>query len=613
MRLSAVTARIFLPLIIVMTFCDFARALVLSNGSSELAFDSNGCPSVLTTGSNTQTNTLKFKCPRSSAHASLGRASYSFSKATAVTRDGDRILASYYLKSVPRLTLVIAYRFDSRSRGLAISREFFVRRRDGLKTLPADLTLSVPYLLFRPEEKSWLPLKNGTGRINELAQGRTLFKAAGVFSKARFELAIPLMVSVDDSLSKGQSVSIYADPYFSTSFGHHSVQWTYSSQVGLEDGTETRQIEEAFLSPAKDLHSLTDEAIDTFYKTVLADVPPGPRWLHDISMVSYDFMSKQGAGWKADLDALASSVPLNQRHRVMVTLHGWYDLVGKYSFTPNRKTLDSSWPSLIAPNLAQLDVTKIRARMSYAKDLGFKLGFYFADGLNSATDPRVDLAQNEDHILRHQGPNSWAGPDMAGSRAVVLNPSHPDVYKFFVDLARAEVAAYGDLVDAYVWDETFYVTSGDLGTTRVPGYTDRAFMRLTKEIASVIHQGPNNQAAFLTSDDLGLYPTVPPYALFADGDYQDANVKSVAWSYSIFPNYRNVAFGCNWWTKTRFNDMKFGVLNFQAPVAFTNGWADDFGFSEMSPGFREEFLKLFEWRSRFETQLRWYDSLPTPN
>ena len=38
-----------------------------------------------------------------------------------------------------------------------------------------------------------------------------------------------------------------------------------------------------------------------FYATSLADVKPGPDWLHDVAMVGADDFSKNGAGWFKDV------------------------------------------------------------------------------------------------------------------------------------------------------------------------------------------------------------------------------------------------------------------------------------------------------------------------
>jgi hypothetical protein len=505
--------------------------------------------------------------------------------------------------------VTITYSFAPHSSDLVLVQEFAVERADGLSALPADLTIRAAYLpLSFHTESVWVPNKVGSGEKISLATIQASYKAAGKSSSLGSDLAIPLITSSILS-SRKTPIAIYADPYFSLAFHKTYMSWTYAKEVGLEDGIEKRQFYTAFLPPLTNIHKLTDQAISDFYQTALADIPAGPQWLHRISMVSYDYMSKNGNGWKRDIDALTAVIPYEKRSQIMLTLHGWYDLVGRFSFTPGNKTLDASWPNLIAPALGQVTVDDIRARLKYAKDRGFKLGFYYADGMNSAIDPRVAIAQDPDHILRREGKNQWAGPDMAGSEAVVLNPGHPEVYQYFKDLIQAEVTAFGDLVDAYVWDETFYITAGELGTKKYPGYLDRTFMRLTKDITQIIHAN-NPEAAFLTSEDMGVFDGIPPYALFADGSYQDAEVATNAFSYTIFPNYRNVAFACNWRDRDFIPQMEFGVKNFQSPVVFTNGWSDDYGFSDMTPKDRDTYLQLFDWRSKFTTHFEWFDRLP---
>ena len=76
----------------------------------------------------------------------------------------------------------------------------------------------------------------------------------------------------------------------------------------------------------------------------------------------------------------------------------------------------------------------------------------------------------------------WPGPDTPG-QAFCQNPLVPEVAAFYLDYTDALLAELGGDVDALVWDETFCVPAGSLGSKEVPGYADRAMMRLVRNVA----------------------------------------------------------------------------------------------------------------------------------
>jgi hypothetical protein len=137
-------------------------------------------------------------------------------------------------------------------------------------------------------------------------------------------------------------------------------------------------------------------------------------------------------------------------------------------------------------------------------------------------------------------------------------------------------------------------------------------MRLIKEIAAILHSiAP--ERAFFTSDCIGEKPStgdVPPYALLADGCYQDSWNEPSYWSFGIFPNYRNVIWSCNWRPLANFRYTAFGVYAYNTPVVFTNGWEEDRGFSEMTLDERADFINLFNYRKQSRTKLKGLASLP---
>jgi len=84
--------------------------------------------------------------------------------------------------------------------------------------------------------------------------------------------------------------------------------------------------------------------------------------------------------------------------------------------------------------------------------------------------------------------------------------------------------------------------------------------------------------------------------MVADGLYQDTHCDAARWPEALFPNWRNTYWSCNWGPVSHFRWMRYGVEQFGAPVAISNGWEEDRGISECTPAQREDFLKLFHQR-----------------
>jgi hypothetical protein len=521
------------------------------------------------------------------------------------TTDGMR----FVYEPVPGypLRVEIAIKVDQRQGTAQLGREITVISPE---KLDRDLTVRLPLAPFQLAVDTWLPLKNGVGsRLGR--EKNACYRFAGILRQEGISLAIP-MVSFESSVLGGRC-TILTDPYFSTLLDKDWVEWTYPKAVGLENGRETRTL-------ALILHAGTpDDALNAFFRSGLSDVPAGPSWLHDIAMVDYDYLSDGGRGWFADIDALAEAVPEADRPQVLLCIHGWYDFVGRYCFDKNEGKLKPEWTAFSNfPNVKDkfphsvpvaLTLKKMHERIAYAKSRGFRTALYFADGM-SAGDGLADVYGPE-HVLYWGG---WQGPDTKG-KTYCQNPLNPEVRSFFLSYIRALLQEYGKELDALVWDETFHVDTGSLGSEAWPGYADRAMMRLVKDLTAEVHsfnRRAGRAVAFLASDCIGVFNWVskPPYALVADGTYQDTHCDPAAWSYGIFPNYRNVLWSCNWDPLSTWDYTEFGVRNYQAAVAISNGWGDDFGFSEMSAEIKQKVLKLFGWRKKFRTRLRWMETLP---
>src|SRR5208282_2277577 len=249
------------------------------------------------------------------------------------------------------------------------------------------------------------------------------------------------------------------------------------------------------------------------------------------------------------------------------------------------------WPadSIKAMRPVPMSIAEMHRRIRYAKDKGFKVGIYYADGTNACEG--VKDIYDPSKVLRWGG---WEGPDTVG-KVYGQNPLHPEVREFYLRYIQALLEEYGKEVDGFIWDETFVVRN-DNTPSAIPGYPTRAMMTLVKEVtAKVAEFSP--QLAFLASDDIGAWPVYDlgaPYCLVAHGTYQDSACTPAGWSYGLFPNYRNVIWSCNWSPLTRFEYSRYAVETFRVPVPISNGaFGDDIGFGDMKAEQKIKILELF--------------------
>jgi hypothetical protein len=468
-----------------------------------------------------------------------GNATLELSKPASVTALRSEVVFRYRWPGEPGLELEVRHRL-TRENGASV----WLRtvRITGKSKLTSDLTVSLPTWPAGLPAATWLPLVNGVGAA--LGTNRAAaYHFAGTLSTDGARLAIP-MVSFTEVTVSGR-VTIATDVYFSSLFTSNAVEWTYPARAGLEQNSEQRTVVVIRHDGSP------DDALAHFFNTVLRDVRPGPAWLHDIAMVDYDYLSDGGQGWFRDIDALATALPKADRRKVFLCLHGWYDFLGRYCFDAKTRKLDREWTAF--SNYEQvknsgglmnvegdqvdmrftnckpvkLSLAEVHRRLQYARARGFRAGLYFADGVN-AGDGLADFSTNR--VLQWGG---WQGPDSRG-KSYLQNPLHPDMRAFFLDYTAALLTEFGADTDALVWDETFHVPPGCLGSDMLPGYADRAMMRLTRDITALVehyNRQYRRQIAFLTSDCLGAFGNEQkaPYALLAHGTYQDSWCKPVAW------------------------------------------------------------------------------------
>ncbi len=433
-------------------------------------------------------------------------------------------------------------------------------------------------------------------------------------SAPEHQLAIPqLSAATPDSSLR---ITFVGDPYWGTGF---SLDGEDHAQVTLTS-YHTEPFRRTFWMVLQ--NGAPENAMKAWYATALADVPPGPGWLHDIAWQHYDYLSHAGNGWFEDLDTLERLVSPEDRHKIVFTLHGWYDMLGRYTFDEKTGQLDEAWtafPNAAAmkgngfPTSEPVPMTKaeMHRRIQYAKDRGVRVALYFADGL-TACEGAGRFA--EDRVLYWGG---WNGPDTVG-KPYAQNPVNPDVCRWYVDYLKALLAEYGQEVDAFVWDETFMVRARTMtpenAAQRV--YAAPAMMRLVRDLSKTTTDYRKDLAFLVsdcigaTSDEVNRWTDVPPYAIMAHGCYQDSHSRPSVWPYGIFPNYRNILWSCNWRAVTRFDWTKFGVEHYDTPLATSNGWLDDKGIARLSDADRNAVMRLFDERKNRKQELHWLSGTP---
>ncbi|HQH53787.1 MAG TPA: hypothetical protein PKY01_15260 [Candidatus Hydrogenedentes bacterium] len=429
------------------------------------------------------------------------------------------------------------------------------------------------------------------------------------------QLAIPLLSAAmpDSSLR----ITVIGDPLWGSGFLVNSTDRASVAATSRHEEPFTRTFWTVIQSGA------AERAMDAWYATALADVPPGPDWLHDIAWQHYDYLSHGGTGWFEDLDALERVVAPVDRRKIVFALHGWYDMLGRYTFDEKTGRLDETWTAF--PNAAavkeqgfptsepvQMSKSEMHRRIRYAKDRGVRVALYFADGLTACEGAGRLVG---DRVLYWGG---WNGPDTVG-KPYAQNPAHPDVYQWYLGYLNALLAEYGREIDALIWDETFMVRASTAAPETAPRRTcvAPAMMRLVRDLAKATTDYRDGLAFLVsdcigaTSDEVSRWTDVPPYAIMAHGCYQDSHSRPSVWPYGIFPNYRNVLWSCNWRAVTRFDWTEFGVEHYDTPLATSNGWLDDKGIARLSDDERNAVVELFEARKERAQRLHWLSG-PAP-
>jgi hypothetical protein len=562
-----------------------------------------------------------------------GMRQYHCERPSGSRRDGSKLMFRYDFSGRDNFSVNYELELVDLPQGMAA-----LKQKVGIeaaKKINEGVTLALPQNLQLPFEnrKVFLPLKNGIGRRKPIlgyeSENEYVYAMAGEYEamgKPQL-LAIPMVDEYADQTDV--RLTHCTDPYFSSYFylahGEKAGKFNcvYLGQVGVEK--EERVVYTG-------LHrGDAKAAMEVFYATSLGEVKPGPDWMHEVAMVDYDYFSKNGEGWFRDIDTLTKLIAPEDRSKVFLALHGWYGYIGQYALDwrkgvffkewttfpsaldPHFQSVagapDSGWPknSVKAMRPVSISLADMHRRIHYAKDKGFRVGIYYADGTN-ACDGVKDI-YDPSKVLHWGG---WEGPDTLG-KVYAQNPLHPEVREFYLRYIQALLAEYGKEVDGFIWDETFVVGSSDLGPAAAPGYASRGMMTLVKEVAAMVANS-NSQLAFFASDVIGAwfkFDQAAPYCLVAHGTYQDSGCTPEGWSYGLFPNYRNVLWSCNWGDVTRFEYGRYAVQTFDVPVPISNGPAgDDIGIGDMTAEHQREVIELFNQRKQKRMDISWIEEEP---
>ena len=375
------------------------------------------------------------------------------------------------------------------------------------------------------------------------------------------------------------------------------VHYRYAGATVPLKTTETRLFG-LCLAPPADRGEMFGKSIDSFFRLTMPNVPPGPKWPHDIAMVSYDYLSENGLGWERDVNELARLLKPEERARVALCFHGWYEALGGYSYDDTTGKMKTEWTAMRRTRNVRLTQEEVKRRLRLAKQQGFRVLLYFADGLLQDSKAPYPNCYHPDWDYRDSAGKritGWQGPDTWGT-TYARNPAHPEVAKWYRGYLNALLEAYGPDVDGFVWDETFYIKQGLTTQHPEPAYCDRGMLDLVAALRQQV-KATDPEKVFLASDCVGLLgPASGSYAMVADGTFQDSGNRPDAWSYGFFPNWRNVLWSCTWSPVRHFPLVRWNVENLGTTASISNGYADDKGPSEWAPEYRETVLKLFRKR-----------------
>jgi len=454
-----------------------------------------------------------------------------------------------------------------------------------------------------------LPLRYGVVRAFEVEEGQKIagYYVLGQGSTAQKgeELALPV-IGLDFDAQIGGTLAVATDPYCGSQFrvcgasekapneSLVTTSYTYmGSMVPLreEERTEVYVVHKGGI----------DGMLRSFYD-VIPEIHPSPSWVQSVQLNYYDdissYKSEPGQGWYHDVQKLAEKIPTEHRGKVVLCLEGYYDYVGRYCYDHEKRQLAEAWDAYdMKAAKVPMTLTEVHKRIKFAKDRGFRVMWYFADGMSSdTTSPYYRknwVIIDEKGGCPSRGFWEWRPefkdkmppgpfpvlPDEALPTNHLLDPGNSEVIEWFVGYMEALLKEYGRELDGFTWDETFLVKVGTISTTgSTPTYSDRAFMRLLSRLSQVVQECHkiNPDLVLMASDD-----GFTPYALVAHGTYQDSGCSPSMWPPCLLINYRTCLWSCNWTPVKEDNNNAFAVRKYGLPQGLSNGFGDLQGPAEM--------------------------------
>ena len=444
-----------------------------------------------------------------------------------------------------------------------------------------------------PVRQMGIPERNGTFKIypilpNAGGAGRFDLGNAAIGPVQCSTLGMPVVgLSFGD---KDAHLAIAADPYCGSFFQAEAtpsgtritVRSTYTGSV-VPLRSERRTL-------ALEFHSNgADGTLRNFYRTI-PEIEPGAPWTQGIHLVYYDYLSEKGEGWFKDLKVLADRIPAQNRGHVAVCQHGWYDYFQQYAYDHKTGKLLKEWTAFPGTFKVPMSLTGMHRRLKFAKDLGFRVLLYFADGTNSdGGSPNF----RKDYMLKDKTGKTfpgWKGPDSIG-QPWMMDPSVLELRDWYRGYLKALLDEYAMDVDGFVWDETFYIATNFISYAQAePAYADRAMMSLVSELTQLVqsYHERNPNLVFLASD-LGS----TSYALVSNGTYQDSAMREEAWGPSMFANYRNCLWSCNWFPVRNAKQNEIAAEKYGLPQGVSNGWEDNCGPSRMPAELLDDVVRRF--------------------
>ncbi len=407
-------------------------------------------------------------------------------------------------------------------------------------------------------------------------------------------------------------LAIAADPYCGVQYlaNHKRVGKNLATEIRISTrycGSMVPVKEESRRCVIRFGNDDTKEMFEAFYRTI-PEIEPGAQWIHDIKLLYFDYLSDQGKGWYNDLEVLAEKIPPAYRSKVACCVHGWYDYIGRYTYDEQKDKLLDEWVAFIPTRKISMSKAEVHKRIKFGNDLGFRVLFYFGDGLNADSgrpNPHPEWIYKNEKGRVNPHEYVWQGPDTVGKN-FIQDPTVKPLRKWYSNYLRALIEEYGDEIYGFVWDETFHI-SAEWISAREDGYAyaDRAMMSLLADLTMQVQKAKkeNPNLVFLASDNVcpDKNGRAVPYCLVAHGTFQDSACRPGCWPPGLLSNYRNCIWSCNWLSRNpkgrernRIATEQFGI-----PQALTNGWYDNSGPSEMPEDALNEVIDRFlEWAER---------------